>query len=33
MTYQGKFEMAQILNRLETSVVDNNNLLKGTNIN
>lgn len=33
MTYQGKFEMAQILNRLETSVVDNNNLLQGTSIN
>lgn len=32
MTHQGKYEMAQILNRLETSAVDNNNLLKGTNI-
>lgn len=33
MTHQGKFEMAQILARLETSVVNNNNLLKGTSIN
>ena len=33
MTTQGKLEMAQILNRLETSVVDNNNLFTGTSIN
>ena len=33
MTYQGKFEMAQILYRLETSAVNNNDLLTGTNIN
>lgn len=32
MTKQGKFEMAQILARLDTSIVDNN-LLKGTSIN
>ena len=32
MTYQGKIEMAQILNKLETSYVDNNNLLKGVSI-
>lgn len=30
MTYQGKFEMAEILERLETSVVNNDILLKGT---
>ena len=29
MTYQGKFEMAEILARLETSVVNNDILLKG----
>lgn len=33
MTYQGKFEMAQILNKLETNVVDNDNLLTGVSIN
>lgn len=33
MTYQGKFEMAEILARLETSVVNNDILLKGTSIN
>lgn len=32
MTRQGKFEMAQILERLKTSVVDNENLMTGTGI-